>query len=126
MMEGGRMMEVENNVAERFDGDCAVNGDYHELPDELNQSRDNGGQDDDGDQDDQQGGNGMANGLKLANGRVIKKAKRQAKATSFSEDGGGVMVAPWSGQAEQQGSQKPATQQSNRQRTSQKRRCWQG
>ena len=35
-------------------GDCAVNGDYHDLPDELNQSRDNGGQDDDGDQDDQQ------------------------------------------------------------------------
>jgi len=86
-------MEVENNVAERFDGD-AVNGDYHDLPDELNQSRDNGGQDDDGDQDDQQGGNGMVNGLKLPNGRVIKKAKRQAKATSFSEDGGGVMVAP--------------------------------
>merc|ERR1711963_49083 len=50
--------------------------------------------DDDGDQDDQQVGNGMANGLKLPNGRVIKKAKRQAKATSFSEDGGGVMVAP--------------------------------
>ena len=34
-------------------GDCAVNGDYHDLPDELNQSRDVG-QDDDGDQDDQQ------------------------------------------------------------------------
>ena len=31
-----------------------MNGDYHDLPDELNQSRDNGGQDDDGDQDDQQ------------------------------------------------------------------------
>ena len=31
-----------------------MNGDYHDLPDELNQSRDNGGQDDDRDQDDQQ------------------------------------------------------------------------
>ena len=31
-----------------------MNGDYHDLPDELNQSRDNGGHDDDGDQDDQQ------------------------------------------------------------------------
>ena len=31
-----------------------MNGDYHDLPDELNQSRDNGGLDDDGDQDDQQ------------------------------------------------------------------------
>ena len=30
-----------------------MNGDYHDLPDELNQSRDVG-QDDDGDQDDQQ------------------------------------------------------------------------
>ena len=31
-----------------------MNGDYHDLPDELNQPRENGGQDDDGDQDDQQ------------------------------------------------------------------------
>ena len=31
-----------------------MNGDYHDLPDELNQSRDNGGPDNDGDQDDQQ------------------------------------------------------------------------
>ena len=31
-----------------------MNGDYHDLPDELNQSIDNVGQDDDGDQDDQQ------------------------------------------------------------------------
>ena len=30
-----------------------MNGDYHDLPDELNQSRDVG-QDDDGDQDEQQ------------------------------------------------------------------------
>jgi hypothetical protein len=36
------MMEVENNVAEHFEGDCAVNGVYEDLPDELNQSKDNG------------------------------------------------------------------------------------
>lgn len=88
------MMEVENNVAEHFDGDCAVNGDYEDLPDELNQSKDNSVLAEEGEEDDQQGGGGLVNGIKLPNGRIIKKAKRQAKATSFSEDGGGAMVAP--------------------------------
>jgi len=39
-----------------------------------------------GEEDDQQEGGGLVNGIKLPNGRIIKKAKRQAKATSFSED----------------------------------------
>jgi len=48
------MMEVENNVAEHFEGDCAVHGDYEDLPDELNQSKDNGDLAEEGEDDDLQ------------------------------------------------------------------------
>ena len=35
-------------------GDCAVNGDYEDLPDELNQSKDNSVLAEEGEEDDQQ------------------------------------------------------------------------
>ena len=74
-------------------GDCAVNGDYEDLPDELNQSKDNSVLAEEGEEDDQQvslivipshlqlaksflnmqGGGGLVNGIKLPNGRIIKK-----------------------------------------------------
>merc|ERR1719341_2897950 len=79
------MMEVENNVAEHFEGDCAVNGDYEDLPDELNQSKDNGNLAEEGEDDDLQGGGGLVNGIKLPNGRMINKAAknlRRSRATS--------------------------------------------
>ena len=37
-----------------FIGDCAVNGDYEDLPDELNQSKDNGNLAEEGEDDDLQ------------------------------------------------------------------------
>ena len=78
-----------------FIGDCAVNGDYEDLPDELNQSKDNGNLAEEGEDDDLQvwpqlqssqnyfwiivklsklqGEGGLVNGIKLPNGRIIKK-----------------------------------------------------
>jgi len=78
------MMEVENNVAERFDGQ------YEDLPDELTRTKEGELLEEEG--EDEEGG-GAPNGIKLPNGRIIRKAKRQNKATSFSEDGT-VMAAP--------------------------------
>ena len=75
-----------------------MNGDYEDLPDELNQSKDNADLAEEGEDDEQQvkvtglasnwtklyfgqvgnfqklqGGGGMVNGIKLPNGRIIKK-----------------------------------------------------
>ena len=72
-----------------------MNGDYEDLPDELNQSKDNGNLAEEGEDDDLQvwpqlqsslnyfwiivklsklqGGGGLVNGIKLPNGRIIKK-----------------------------------------------------
>lgn len=77
------MMEVETNVAERFEGQ------YDDLPDELTMTSSKGGElllD----EDEEGGANDM---VKLPNGRVIKKAKRQSKSNSMSEEGT-PMIAP--------------------------------
>jgi len=80
------MMEVEANVAERFDGQ------YEDLPDELTNGKNGELLEEEG-EDEEEGSGGAPNGVKLPNGRIIRKARRQNKATSFSEDGA-TMAAP--------------------------------
>merc|ERR1711936_153091 len=86
-MGNNKMMEVENRLSERFDGLV------EELPDELNARRvknKNGVILEESEEE----GDGMdgverekvkSDGLHHHNGRIIKKAKRPTKATSFSE-----------------------------------------
>ena len=87
------MMEVENNVAERFQGEtCSQTASrfeeqYDDLPDELSLSKEEALL-----QEGDEEGGGAVGGVTLPNGRVIKKAKRQTKATSFSEDGTAMMA----------------------------------
>jgi len=75
-------MEVENTLAEKFQGQ------YDDLPDQLNDTKDS-----DQPEGEEEAPTGPPNGVKLPNGRIIKKAKRQNKAASFSEDGN-AMAAP--------------------------------
>jgi len=78
------MMEVETVVSEKFEGQ------YENLPDELTMQPPNG--EAAGGEEEQ--GEGMSNGMKLPNGRLIRKAKRPSKASSFSEDGVAVVANP--------------------------------
>jgi len=82
------MMEVETNVAERFEGQ------YEDLPDEL-ALRSTKGTDviEEEDEEEEEETGGATNGVKLPNGRIVRKAKRQTKANSICEDGAN-MLAP--------------------------------
>jgi len=81
------MMEVENRLSERFDGLV------DDLPDELNERREKNGVIEEESDDEEvmgggvDGGEGVKSpdGLHHQKGRLIKKAKRPTKASSFSE-----------------------------------------
>ena len=93
-------------------GDCAAHGDYQDLPDELNQPKDNGDLAEEGEEDDQQvkvtrlelvfemdrtifgqlwncqqlqEGGGLVNGIKLPNGRIIKKVRDEDASSDVQE-----------------------------------------
>jgi len=87
------MMEVENIRSERFDGIV------EDLPDELNARRVletpiEDGSDEEGDGPSDAMGIKDVNGVHHPHGRIIRKAKRPSKATSFSEDSASAVPTP--------------------------------
>jgi len=88
------MMEVENIRSERFDGVV------EDLPDELNERRvletpiEDGSEEEGDSPSDIAKGSKELNGVHHPHGRLIRKAKRPSKATSFSEDSSAAVPTP--------------------------------